>query len=153
MYFARLFTIYSLKRGCRFPEDIWVRVALFSSVLMSSYRGNYFKTCSSSSSGLVAPANVNVGKAFEIGSAIINSMVGEDPMKFTITKASLAVPIPAKEFGPKDSISKTAQIDPQLFFRRALSLVSSGNTDLFLSPYLISMVSYDLLQRPILLNC
>ena len=82
------------------------------------------------SSGLVAPANVNVDKAFEIGSAIINRMVGEDPMKFTITKASLVVQIPAKEFGPKDSISKTAQIDPQLFFQRALSLVSSGTTDL-----------------------
>ena len=67
---------------------------------------------------------------FEIGSAIINSMVGEDPIKFTITKASLAVRIPAKEFGPKDSIFETAQIDPQLCFQRALSLVSSGTTDL-----------------------
>ena len=67
-------------------------------------------------SGLVAPANVNVDKAFEIGSAIINSMVGEDPIKFNITKASLAVQIPAKEFGPKDSIFETAQIDLQLFF-------------------------------------
>ena len=85
-------------------------------------------------------------------------------MEFTITKASLAVQIPAKEFGPKDSISKTAQSDPQLFFQRALSLVSSGTTDLDLETWLqyelctialsllMIMVSYDLLQRLILLR-
>ena len=59
-----------------FPEDIWVRVALSSSVLMSSYRGHSFKTCSSSSIiGLCSPGSSkmssNVSRSVHVGQHLL----------------------------------------------------------------------------------
>lgn len=46
--------------------------------------------------GFIAPKEVNIDKALSIGDTILKSMVGHDPLTFTIKKTSLAIQIPTK---------------------------------------------------------
>ena len=92
--------------------------------------------------GFIAPKEVNVDKALSIGDTILKSMVGLDPLTFTIKKTSLAVQIPTKcvAKGPgDDAVDMSLKIDPQLFFQRALSLASSETVDVEL---LVNVVVY-----------
>ena len=69
--------------------------------------------------GFIAPKEVNVDKALSIGDTILKSMVGHDPLTFTIKKTSLAIQIPTKcvAKGLSDGVvDMSLKIDPQLFF-------------------------------------
>lgn len=77
--------------------------------------------------GMIAPQDVNVNKVREIGTHIIQSMIGEHPFDVPIRKADLSVQIPAKFISKtvaKNGMSKVIA-DPQLLFQRALNLASS----------------------------
>ena len=99
--------------------------------------------------GLVAPEKVDVHKAFQIGSKIIKSLEGQNPLNAKIEKEDLAVQFPSTAAAVlKYNTSSTVQeLDPNLLFQRALALSSSTDVDTTLeeclkfelSPYPMSL--------------
>ena len=75
--------------------------------------------------GLIAPSEVNVHKARDVGIEIIKPMFGQNPLTLTIKKSTLAIQIPSSHSGLKktaefSATDKLTSTYPQLLFQRAL---------------------------------
>ena len=73
--------------------------------------------------GVTADASVNVDKAKEIGTKIIESMAGKNIVDFTFKKSNQAITLNAKSNVKVGG--ETIQVDPQLLFQR-LTTVANG---------------------------
>ena len=80
--------------------------------------------------GLIAPSEVNVHKARDVGIEIIKSMFGQNPLTLTIKKSTLVIQIPSSHSGLKknaefSATDKLTSTDPQLLFQRALNFANN----------------------------
>lgn len=75
--------------------------------------------------GLKAPEDCSAHCALDLGQKILDMMVGQNPLTVKIPKTMLAKQIPTKSV-VKNPTSLVDNLDPQLFFQRALKLTTSG---------------------------
>ena len=95
--------------------------------------------------GLVSPSKVNVHDALAVGTKIIKSLSGQNPLTATIKKSELAVRMPLKHGSSDDSSSKKDAIDPNLLFQRALALADTVGAD---TVGLEECLRYELSSKP-----
>ena len=98
--------------------------------------------------GLIAPDSVNVQDAFLVGSQILKSLEGQNPLTAKIPKETLVKQFPSTAVisnRNKDNLKDASVLDPNLLFQRALSLSTSSELDLTLEKCL----AYELSPYPL----